>query len=202
MCRASWSIAWASSTTTISGDRSAQGRARSGATAEVVEDEGYLTFTLADECIEQIEAAGDDPFALVVSFSTPHQPFQAPQEYYDRFAHIPDHGERVYAAMVAALDDAVGQIVAKVEDLGLMEDTLIWFASDNGAAAYTGAVDNAPLKGGKFNYFEGGVNVPMTLTWEGHVEAGTTYDAPVSLMDIFQTSVAAGGFAATGRPRV
>jgi len=159
----------------------------------VVQDDGYLSFTLAEEACRFIEDAGDDPFALLVAFSAPHQPFQAPQEYYDRFAHIEDHGLRVFVSMVAALDDAVGQIVDRIDELGLMEDTVIWFASDNGAPAYTGVVDNAPLKGGKFNYFEGGINVPMTLTWRGTVEPGQVIDEPVSLMDIFTTSVVAAG---------
>ena len=165
---------------------------------DIVEDDGYLSFTLADEATRFIEASGDDPFALLVAFNAPHQPFQAPQEYYDRFPEIQDHGLRVFVSMVAALDDAIGQIVDKVDNLGLAEDTIIWFASDNGAPAYTGVVDNAPLKGGKFNYFEGGINIPMTLTWESTIAPGQTIDEPVSLMDIFTTSAVAAGSALPG----
>jgi len=181
-------------------DRHMWTQARTGACAirrngEVVEDHGYLTFSLANECMNYMEQHQDDPFALVVAFNAPHAPFQAPRDYYDKFAHIEDHGERIYAAMIAALDDAVGQIAAKTEALGIADNTMIWFASDNGAATYTGVSDNAPLKGGKFTYFEGGVNVPMSLTWPARIEAGAVCHEPVSLMDVFTTSAAAAGAA-------
>jgi arylsulfatase A-like enzyme len=157
---------------------------------QIVEEDEYLTFAIAREANAFIESHHAQPFFLFVSFSAPHTPFQAPREYYDQFTHVDDENKRVYYAMIAALDDAVGQILAQVEELKLSDNTLIWFASDNGGATYTGATDNAPLTGGKFNHFEGGVNVPMMLRWPGPIPADTVYEHPVSLMDLFSTSAA------------
>lgn len=155
----------------------------------VVEEDEYLTFAIADEAVQFLEAQNDDPFFLYLPFSAPHTPFQAPREYYEQFAHVEDHNKRVYYAMIAALDDAVGEIVDAIDALGYGADTIIWFASDNGGATYTEATTNAPLKGGKFNYFEGGVNIPMMARWPETIPAGIERDTPVSILDIFATSI-------------
>ncbi len=158
---------------------------------EVIDEDEYLTFAIAREAVQYLEENKADPFFMFVSFNAPHTPFQAPREYYDRFAHVEDTNKRIYYSMIAALDDAVGRVMQSVEDLGLSENTLVWFASDNGGATYTGATENAPLKGGKFNHFEGGVNVPCMVQWPGKIPAGQNMASPVSLMDIFTTSAAA-----------
>jgi arylsulfatase A-like enzyme len=174
------------------------GQGRSGPSAILrndvtIEEEEYLTFAIAREATDFIERNQDEPFFLYASFSAPHTPFQAPRAYYDRFAHVEDENKRVYYAMIAALDDAIGQITDKLDELGLAENTLLVFASDNGGAAYTGATENAPLQGGKFNFFEGGVNVPMMARWPGVLSGGEHYTRPVSLMDVFSTAVNAAG---------
>jgi arylsulfatase A-like enzyme len=91
--------------------------------------------------------------------------------------------------MIAALDDAVGEIMKQVKESGIEENTLIFFCSDNGGATYTGATENGDLKGGKMTYFEGGLNVPFIMKWKGTVAPGYQYNEPVSLMDIFTTAV-------------
>jgi arylsulfatase A-like enzyme len=161
----------------------------------VIEEHAYLTTKIAGEAASFIESNRGNPFFLYVPFSAPHTPFQVPERYYKQFSHVADRNKRVYYAMIQALDDAVGEIVETVHEFGLDEQTLIFFASDNGGATYTGATDNAPLKGGKFSNFEGGLNIPFVLTWKGIVEPGTKYHHPVSLMDIFVTSVTAAGAA-------
>ena len=95
--------------------------------------------------------------------------------------------------MISSLDDAIGEITQKIKDLGIEEDTLIFFISDNGGASYTHATDNGPLKAGKLTQFEGGIRIPFMMKWKGHVPAGTRYEYPVSSTDIFATSVAAAG---------
>jgi arylsulfatase A-like enzyme len=161
---------------------------------EVVEEEGYLTDRIADEAIRFLDrSGGEEPFFLCVSFSAPHVPFQAKRSDYERFSHIKDPLRRVYSAMVYSLDRAVGRILDRLRELGLDEDTLVIFVSDNGGAFHTGATDSAPLKGGKFTQFEGGLNVPMTLRWPGVVPAGGVFAEPVSLMDVFATAAAAAG---------
>ncbi|MBN1837564.1 MAG: sulfatase-like hydrolase/transferase [Spirochaetales bacterium] len=185
-------------------DRYQRSQGRSGTSAirvndVIVEEEGYLTDRIAEEAIGFLErsAAGAsadgaaEPFFLYVSFSAPHVPFQAKLEDYERFSHVKDHTKRVYGAMIYSLDQAVGRILDRLAELGLEEETLVVFGSDNGGAFHTGATDNAPLKGGKFTQFEGGVNVPMLMRWPGVIPAGRVYQGTVSLLDVFATAAGA-----------
>jgi arylsulfatase A-like enzyme len=155
---------------------------------EIYEEE-YLTFAFRDKAIEFIEKNKDDPFFLYLAFTAPHIPFQAPVDYYCMYDHVEDENKRVYYAMISALDDAIGEIHQKIKDLGIEDNTIIYLLSDNGGAAYTGATDNGPLKGGKLNQFEGGIRVPFMMKWKGEIPAGLRYDYPVSSTDIFVTSV-------------
>lgn len=155
---------------------------------EEVEEEEYLTTRLADEACRFIRQNEKAPFFLYVPFNAPHTPFQAPKSYCDRFAYVKDKNKRVYYAMIAALDDAVGEIMKQVKESGIEEHTLIFFTSDNGGATYTGATENGDLKGGKITNFEGGLNVPFIMKWKGTLTPGLQYHEPVSLMDIFTTA--------------
>jgi arylsulfatase A-like enzyme len=179
-------------------DRYQWWRGRSGGSAirsdgVVVEEHGFLTARIAEETVRWIESHRDRPFFAYVPFSAPHAPLQAPREYVDRFGAIESRDRRVYYGMIAALDDAVGTILAALDRLGLRDDTLVVFTSDNGAASYTGVVDNAPLKGGKLTNFEGGINVPMLARWPQRLAAGSTYAQAVSCLDLFTTIAAAAG---------
>lgn len=157
---------------------------------KVVRENEYLTFAIRDRAIRYLEENRENTFFLYIPFNAPHVPFQAPQEYCERFAHIQDTNKRVYYAMISALDDAIGAILDNVKVLGLEENTIIWFISDNGGASYTGATENGPLKGGKLTYFEGGINVPFMMKWKGHLPEGMTYPEAVSSLDIFATTLA------------
>jgi len=158
---------------------------------QVIDEQGYLTDRIAEEAVHFLEDHSSEPFLLCVPFSAPHVPYQAQARYYDGFAGIEDETVRVYRAMIKNLDDAVGRIIESLEALGLERNTLIIFASDNGGAMHTGATDNAPLKGGKFTNFEGGLNVPYMMRWDGVFPPGRRYSDPVSLMDVFTTAAAA-----------
>lgn len=157
----------------------------------VIREDEYLTTRIAEEAVSYMEEKRENPFFLFVSFSAPHTPFQAPREYYSMFSHVEDKNKRVYYAMIKALDDGVGMIMEKLKELDLEEETLVLFASDNGGATYTGATDNAPLKGGKFTNFEGGINIPFMMRWKGVIPSGTVFNTPVSLLDVFTTAAAA-----------
>lgn len=157
---------------------------------KVVRENEYLTFAIRDRAIRYLEENRENTFFLYIPFNAPHVPFQAPQEYCDKYASVQDTNKQVYYAMISALDDAIGAILDKVKELGLEENTIIWFISDNGGASYTGATDNGPLKGGKLTYFEGGINVPFAMKWKGHLPEGLTYHAAVSSLDIFATTTA------------
>lgn len=157
---------------------------------EVIEERGYLTRRFAEESCAFIERNKDKPFVLYVPFNAPHEPFQVPTKYYERFRHVQDTNKRTYYAMISALDDAVGAIVNTVRDTGLEEKTIFFFTSDNGGATYTEATTNAPLKGGKLNQFEGGINMPFLMSWKGTIPLNTVYSGLVSTLDIFTTMAA------------
>lgn len=157
----------------------------------VVDEQEYLTFALKNKAKTFITNNKDDNFLLYLSFNAPHVPFQAPQEYYDKFSHITDENRRVYLAMISALDDAIGDLMNHLEEQNLTENTIVYFISDNGGASYTGATTNGPLKGGKITHFEGGINVPFMMQWPGKIEPGIVFENPVSAMDIFTTSLVA-----------
>jgi len=159
----------------------------------IIAEEEYLTFAIADRTIDFIDRHKNEAFFAFAAFSAPHTPFQVPSEYYERFDHIQDTNKRVYYAMISALDDAIGRIVDKLEAEAMLENTLILFASDNGGASYTGATDNGTLNAGKMTQFEGGVNVPCLLTWKGKIPEGSSFQKPVSLMDLFATALHVSG---------
>lgn len=155
-----------------------------------IREERYLTFAIRDEAVEFMARNKEHPFFLYLAFNAPHVPFQAPRAYYEMHADTEDENKRVYYSMIHALDDAIGDLMQKMELLGLEENTLIYLISDNGGASYTKATDNGPYKGGKLTMFEGGVNVPFVMKWKGSLPEGMVYPNPVSSLDIFATSAA------------
>ncbi|MEP7239142.1 MAG: sulfatase-like hydrolase/transferase, partial [Ferruginibacter sp.] len=169
---------------------------REGSTAikegrTIVKDTGYLTFSFANKGIEFIERNKANPFFLTLSFNAPHDPFQVPKEYFNRIHNVADTVKRVYYGMIEALDDAVGNVLQKLEQEGLVNNTMIFFISDNGGATYTRATDNAPLRGGKCTHFEGGLSVPFFIKYPAALNAGQVYNNAVSSLDIFSTIAAA-----------
>jgi arylsulfatase A-like enzyme len=165
------------------------------------EEEDYLTYAFAREAVAYIERHKNEPFFLYAPFNAPHTPFQAMKKYTERFAHLREPRRQVYAAMVSALDDAVGAILQKLRDTGLEQNTLVVFLSDNGCATYTGACTNDPLRYGKLTHFEGGFRVPFALQFPAQIKGGVTYDKPISALDLFPTALAlAGGEMPKDRP--
>ncbi len=156
---------------------------------KVINETRYTTYAILEEGVEFIARHKDKPFFLYLAFNAPHVPFQAPRAYYEMYSNVEQENKRVYYAMIHALDDAIGSLNEKIKLLGLEDNTIIYFISDNGGASYTGATDNGPYKGGKITTFEGGVNVPFIMKWKGKIPAGKVYEKPVSSMDIFATSV-------------
>ena len=156
--------------------------------------EGYLTDYFANEAVAAIEANRNRPFFLYLAFNAPHTPLQAARADYDALSAIPDHTERVYGAMIAALDRGVGAVMQALVDNGLDDNTLVIFTSDNGGAWYVGLPQiNAPFRGWKATFFEGGVRTPFFARWPGRLPAGARIDGPATHMDIFATAAAAAG---------
>jgi arylsulfatase A-like enzyme len=159
----------------------------------------YLTYRLADETIGFIEEHRDEPFFVALWPYTVHWPMEAPQELVDKYADRPgfaDYGDGIesstrYAAMIEAMDDAVGRVLGKLEELNLTEETLVIFTSDNGA--YGGVTDLSPLRAAKGHLYEGGIRVPLIIRWPGRVQAGTVSSEPVISMDFFPTVLEVAG---------
>lgn len=152
-----------------------------------IETTEYLTDELSNAAVEFIKREKDNPFFLYLSYNAPHTPLQASQEYLDRNQHIPAGKRRTYAAMITAVDDGVGRVLATLDELGLDENTLVFFLSDNGGPEKKNASDNGELRGGKGEYFEGGIHVPFAMRWPGRVPAGLEYSKPISSLDIMAT---------------
>lgn len=157
-----------------------------------VEENEYLTDAFTREAVAFIRKHKERPFFLYLPYTAVHGPLQVTQRYYDRFPHIEDEGSRIYAAMTSALDDGVGAVLDALEEGGLEENTLVVFLSDNGAGV-SEYCSNEPLRLGKQTMFEGGVRVPFTMKWPARIPQGTTYEHPVSALDIFPTAITAAG---------
>ncbi len=183
----------------------------------------YLTDRLTREAVQFIETNREKPFFLYLSHYTVHTPIQARPEsvakWNARAAALPPasgpeflsegpaerastsrqrQDQPVYAAMVESLDDGVGQVLAKLDELGLSQNTIVLFFSDNGglSTAQGSPTSNAPLRAGKGWMYEGGVREPLIIRWPGVVKAGTTCRAPVISTDLFPTLLEATGLPA------
>ncbi|MBI2843257.1 MAG: sulfatase-like hydrolase/transferase [Armatimonadetes bacterium] len=159
----------------------------------------FLTEEWTKEAVSFIERHRDKPIFLYLPYDAPHGPLEATQKYLDRFRHISDETRRSYAGMMSAVDDSVGEILGKLRELGLEQDTLVFFLSDNGGTfsgpgkVFPGGASNGPLRDYKSTFFEGGIRVPFLFQWPRRVKGGQVYRQPVISLDIFATAVAAAG---------
>jgi arylsulfatase A-like enzyme len=157
-------------------------------------------------CVWQTDAAltfinrhARDPFFLYLAYFTPHVPLQSPEPWFSKTpAHLP-LVRRQALAMIAAMDEGIGQIRARLRELSLDRNTLIFFIGDNGAplrpTAWNGSL-NLPLTGEKGMLTDGGVRTPFLAAWPGTLPAGQTYEPIVSALDVAATAVAIAGLPA------
>ena len=155
--------------------------------SQPVTEEEYFTDAITRESVDFIDRHADKPFFLYVAYNAVHSPLQAADKYMKKFKHIEDVQRRIFAAMLANLDDSVGEIMKKIGDEDLERDTLVFFLSDNGGPTRELTSSNLPLRGGKGQMYEGGIRVPFMVRWPGRIPAGQTYDRPVISTDIFAT---------------
>jgi len=165
-----------------------------------VETVGYAAQIVADDAVNWLQEFGgnDRPFFQFVNFLEPHEPIMSPPELVSQYA---EHGIKAeYYANITNLDEAVGRILAALDDLGLADNTFVLFTSDNGPAQYTpdGYFNKShgsagPLKGYKRHMFEGGIRVPAIVRWPGHTRAGDTSSEPLSNVDMLPTLAAIAG---------
>ncbi len=169
----------------------------------------YLTELLAERATDFVRRAAHDdrPFFLYVPFNAPHYPLLAPQKYKDRFPDLPPD-RQVMAAMLSAVDDAVGSIMDELRRQAVIDDTCIFFQSDNGPSREScNWLDGRPdpyyggsaglLKGHKFSLFDGGIRVPALMSWPAVIPRGQVISGVGAAMDIFPTFLRAAG----GDPR-
>lgn len=144
----------------------------------------YLTERLTEEAISFLEANRDNPFMLYLSHFGVHDPLQARKDLVDKYRKAGSKNP-TYAAMVDSVDTSIGRVLKRLETLGLADDTLVIFASDNGGhGCYTG---NDPLRGAKSTLYEGGIRVPMCARWPGRIKPGSSSDVPVMTADLYPT---------------
>jgi len=182
---------------------------------EVVEEEGYSTTLLGNEAVKLIEEHDSSrPLFLYLAFNAVHTPYQAPQEYLDRYKDIEDPSRRAYASSATAMDGQIGRVVAALEQKGMLDNTLIVFQSDNGGTRnpmFAGAItdmskvvlpaNNGPYRDGKGTLYEGGTRVVALASWPGHIKEGSTVNEMIHTVDLYPTLVGlAGGSLGKSKP--
>ncbi len=156
---------------------------------EPCNDEGYSTHLIAAEACRIIrEKKPDKPLFLYVPFNAVHSPHQVPEKYIVPFTNLTGV-RRTYAGMVAAMDEAVGQIVTALDDKGLTDNTLIVFSSDNGGPAPGKVTSNVPLRAGKGTIYEGGIRVCAFANWPSHIPSGKRNTEAMHIVDWYPTLV-------------
>ena len=155
----------------------------------VVESQ-YLTDALTREAVDFIDRHDDKPFFLYLAYNAVHSPLQGADFYMKKFSHIKDIHRRIFAAMLANMDDSVGAVMKQLRASRLEENTIVFFLSDNGGPTRELTSSNLPLRGSKGQMYEGAIRVPFMMQWKGTVPSGQTYAKPVSSFDIYATATA------------
>lgn len=159
---------------------------------EEVKETAYLTDAFGREAGAFIERNRARPFFLYLALNAIHSPMQAPVALLKKFEYIRDEQRRLFAAMTASMDEAVGTVLGKLRDSGLEENTLVVFLSDNGGPTAELTSGNGVLRGGKGQLFEGGIRVAFLMQWKTRIAAGQVVEDPVISLDLFPTALEAG----------
>ncbi|MHC4620753.1 MAG: sulfatase, partial [Planctomycetota bacterium] len=156
----------------------------------------YLTDRLTDESLKFIETNRDKPFFLYLSHYAVHTPIQAKEAMIDKYRNKQPHGGQknpTFAAMVESVDQSVGRVIKRLDELRLRDNTVVFFFSDNGGVF--GITSMAPLRGGKGTLYEGGIREPMIVRWPGKTRPGSVCDVPVIGIDFYPTMLEMAGVA-------
>lgn len=149
--------------------------------------DGYMTDILGDQSAKYAEDSKSKPFFMYLAYNAVHIPMHAKKEDLEKFKN---HPRKNLAAMTWSLDQNVGKLLKKLEELEIRDNTIIYFLSDNGGA-HNNTSSAGPLKGWKGNKFEGGQRVPFVVSWPNKIKPNGTFDGLTSSLDIFATSLAA-----------
>ncbi len=172
--------------------------AQQGGNGSWMLDEGYFTDVYTDKGLEFMRAAvnADQPFFLYLPYGTCHVPMHIPPGYEEEFTHVSDETRREFLCMQAAMDANRMRVLDEVESLGIAQQTLIIYLSDNGGY-YKNASSNQPLAGAKLTLWEGGIRVPMIWSLPGVLPQGVEYKEVISTLDIAATFLPLTGTSAT-----
>ena len=149
------------------------------------DEPGYLTDIWTNEANSFISRHKNHPFFLYIAYNAPHSPLAAPD------GRVGETRE-IIKAVIERMDTGIGQVMQHLSDLGLEDNTLVLFHSDNGADT-SGAGSNGPLRGGKRTCYEGAIRVPCVAKWPGRIGPGLVVNEPIISMDVFNTFAAAAG---------
>ena len=164
----------------------------------LVEEPGYDTQLFGADAVRLIDAHdAKSPLFLYLAFTAPHTPYQAPQDYLDRYNGIADPLCRAYAAQITAMDDEIGKVIDALERRNMRDNTLIFFVSDNGGTRsnlFVGEAEvkgelppnNGPYRDGKGSVYEGGTRVVALANWPGRIKPGVV-DGMMHIVDIYPT---------------
>ncbi len=158
----------------------------------------YLTTALSRDAANFIKSS-QQPFMLYLAYNAPHTPLQAPKKTIEKYKFIENKSRRTYAAMIDKMDEGIGMVIEALRETGKLENTLIFFLSDNGGLtkrkkflkeAYA---SNYPFKNGKGSMYEGGIHVPFILYWPSQISNPQKFEGIVSSLDITATVLAITG---------
>ena len=154
----------------------------------------HLPHRLTSEAIKFIEANKARPFFLYLPYFSVHTPIQAPKDItakYKTKGPAGGQGHAAYAAMIESADTNIGRLMKKIDQLGLRENTVVIFTSDNGGVVKISS--QAPARAGKGSYYDGGIREPLIVRWPAKIKAGSKCDTPVIGIDFYPTLLEAAG---------
>tara|TARA_R110002049_G_scaffold88627_1_gene223483 strand:- start:3465 stop:5000 length:1536 start_codon:yes stop_codon:yes gene_type:complete len=151
--------------------------------------DGYLTDVLGNRSVSFVQENKEHPFFMYLAYNAVHTPMEAKEDDLEKYKN---HDRQALAAMTWSLDENVGKLRNKLKELGILDNTLIYFISDNGGA-HNNSSKTGPLKGWKGNKFEGGHRVPFIVSWPSIIKGNQKFDGLTSSLDIFSSSIAAAG---------
>ncbi len=155
----------------------------------------YLTTALSRDAAEFVKS-DDKPFMLYLAYNAPHEPMQAPKETIEKYKNISLKSRRTYAAMIDKMDEGIGMVIDALTQTGKLDNTIIFFLSDNGGVTDTSPwrpevfASNLPYRAGKGSMYEGGNHVPFIVHWPDEIKKPRKIDGLVSALDIASTALA------------
>ncbi|MFM7130080.1 MAG: sulfatase-like hydrolase/transferase [bacterium] len=163
---------------------------------ENVKDLDYTTDAFGREAVDFIDRHSKEPWLLCLTFNAVHTPMHPRADLLEKVAHIQNKQRREYAAMMIAMDEAIGRVRQKLAETGQQQNTMVAFISDNGGPTMLGVTVNGsintPLRGSKRTTLEGGIRVPFLISWPAKIKPGV-YEKAVIQLDINATALAAAG---------